>query len=140
MLTTNTLDKVQGVEVLTAACAACKETVEKQGGRLLVKEAARAVTERDDRLLTEQLTALEAANRFVAALLRSHDTAQATSSVMQASKREGRPQSQLHCIVSTVLSSQSCSSNRLVWQRSAVLPGAHGRLGEHSGKSHAKHP
>lgn len=72
MLTTNTLDKVSGVEVLTAACAACKETVEKQGGRLMVKEAARAVTERDDRLLTEQLTALEAANRSVAALLRSH--------------------------------------------------------------------
>jgi hypothetical protein len=63
VLTTNTLDKVSGVEVLTAACAACKETVEKQKGRLLVKEAARAVTERDDRLLTEQLTALEAANR-----------------------------------------------------------------------------
>lgn len=65
VLTTNTLDKVSGVEVLTAACAACKETVEKQKGRLLVKEAARAVTERDDRLLTEQLTALEAANREV---------------------------------------------------------------------------
>mmetsp|Transcript_16062 Transcript_16062/g.48156 ORF Transcript_16062/g.48156 Transcript_16062/m.48156 type:complete len:326 (+) Transcript_16062:237-1214(+) len=65
VLTTNTLDKVQGVEVLTKACEACKGSIEGRKGRLVVKEAARAVTERDDRLLTEQLTALEAANREV---------------------------------------------------------------------------
>jgi len=63
VLTTNTLDKVQGVDVLTKACEACKSSIEERKGRLVVKEGARAVTERDDRLLTEQLTALEAANR-----------------------------------------------------------------------------
>lgn len=63
MLTTITLDKVQGVEVLARACEAVKGSIEGRKGRLVVKEAARAVTERDDRLLTEQLTALEAANR-----------------------------------------------------------------------------
>lgn len=66
VLTTVTLDKVQGVEVLNKACDACKASIEQHKGRLLVKESARAVTERDDRLLTEQLTALEAANREVA--------------------------------------------------------------------------
>jgi translation initiation factor 2 subunit 1 len=65
VLTTQTLDKNKGVEVLNAACEACHKSIEKARGKLVVKEAARAVSERDDRLLTEKLEALEAANREV---------------------------------------------------------------------------
>ncbi|KAK9843518.1 hypothetical protein WJX81_006918 [Elliptochloris bilobata] len=66
VLTTNTLEKVKGIEVLTEACSACKASIDKRKGRLVVKEAARAVSERDDRLLTDQLLALEKANQEVA--------------------------------------------------------------------------
>lgn len=65
VLTTQSLDKNRGVEVLTAACDACKASMEKAKGKLVVKEAARAVSERDDRLLAEKLEALEAANKEV---------------------------------------------------------------------------
>ena len=54
VLTTQTLDKNKGVEVLTAACEACAKSIEKARGKLVVKEAARAVSERDDRLLAEK--------------------------------------------------------------------------------------
>jgi len=66
VLTTNTLDKELGIEVLEKACEVCKTTIEASKGRLVIKEAARAVSERDDRMLTEQLEQLEAANREVA--------------------------------------------------------------------------
>ncbi|KAF8065555.1 eukaryotic translation initiation factor 2 subunit alpha [Scenedesmus sp. PABB004] len=65
VLTTQTLDKAKGVEVLTAACEACARSIEGAKGKLAVKEAARAVSERDDRLLAEKMEALEAANREV---------------------------------------------------------------------------
>jgi translation initiation factor 2 subunit 1 len=65
VLTTMSLDKTRGVEVLSAACDACKASVEGAKGKLVVKEAARAVSERDDRLLAEKLEALEAANKEV---------------------------------------------------------------------------
>lgn len=65
VLTTQTLDKVKGVEVLTQACEACQKAIEAARGKLTVKEAARAVSERDDRLLSEKLEALEAANAEV---------------------------------------------------------------------------
>jgi len=38
-----TLEKAKGVEVLTEACAACKAAIDKRKGRLVIKEAARAV-------------------------------------------------------------------------------------------------
>jgi translation initiation factor 2 subunit 1 len=65
VLTTSSLDKARGVELLTAACDACKASVEAAKGKLVVKEAPRAVSERDDRLLAEKLEALEAANKEV---------------------------------------------------------------------------
>lgn len=65
VLTTQTLDKNKGVEVLNAACEVCKKSIEAAKGKLTVKEAARAVSERDDRLLAERMEALEAANREV---------------------------------------------------------------------------
>jgi translation initiation factor 2 subunit 1 len=73
VLTTYTLDKAKGIEVLTKACEQCKASIDAHKGRLLVKEAARAVTERDDRMLMEQLTALEAANKEVAGDTDSED-------------------------------------------------------------------
>lgn len=66
VLNTTTLDKDQGVEVLNRACEACKASVESSKGRLQVKEAARAVSERDDRMLSLQLATLEAQNKEVA--------------------------------------------------------------------------
>eukprot|EP00882_Tetradesmus_deserticola_P015338 GHRQ01016338.1.p1 GENE.GHRQ01016338.1~~GHRQ01016338.1.p1 ORF type:complete len:332 (+),score=149.09 GHRQ01016338.1:314-1309(+) len=65
VLTTATLDKAKGVEVLNAACEACQKSIEGAKGKMSVKEAARAVSERDDRLLAEKMEALEAANREV---------------------------------------------------------------------------
>lgn len=65
VLTTQTLDKAKGVDVLTAACEACTKSIEGGKGKLIVKEAPRAVSERDDRLLSEKMEALEAANREV---------------------------------------------------------------------------
>lgn len=65
VLTTQTLDKQKGVDVLTVACEACLKSIEGAKGKLVVKEAARAVSERDDRLLAEKLEALEAANKEV---------------------------------------------------------------------------
>lgn len=53
------------MQVLTAACEACQKSIEGSKGKLSVKEAARAVSERDDRLLAEKMEALEAANREV---------------------------------------------------------------------------
>lgn len=53
------------LQVLNAACEVCKKSIEAAKGKLTVKEAARAVSERDDRLLAERMEALEAANREV---------------------------------------------------------------------------
>lgn len=50
---------------VVAACEACQKAIEKTRGKLVVKEAARAVSERDDRLLAEKLEQLESANREV---------------------------------------------------------------------------
>lgn len=53
------------VQVLSVACEACQQSIEGSKGKMVVKEAARAVSERDDRLLAEKMEALEAANREV---------------------------------------------------------------------------
>lgn len=66
VLTTTTLDKQAGIATLTAACDAAAAAIAACGGRLTVREAARAVSERDDRMLTDHLAALESANREVA--------------------------------------------------------------------------
>jgi translation initiation factor 2 subunit 1 len=65
VLTTQSLDKQRGIDALAAACDACKGSIEGAKGKFVVKEAARAVSERDDRLLAEKLEALEAANKEV---------------------------------------------------------------------------
>lgn len=66
VLTTQTLDKQAGIEALTAACEACAASASASGGRCVVREPPRAVSERDDRLLTDHLLALESANKEVA--------------------------------------------------------------------------
>lgn len=43
VLTTSTLDKVKGVEVLSEACKACGDSIAANKGRFVIKEAARAV-------------------------------------------------------------------------------------------------
>lgn len=55
VLTTQTLEKNKGIEALTAACSICKKVIDGHKGRLVIKEAARAVSERDDRLLNDQV-------------------------------------------------------------------------------------
>lgn len=62
VLTTQTLDKEQGITVLNAAIKACTKEIEKHKGKLSVREAPRAVSERDDRLLQEQMQKYAAAN------------------------------------------------------------------------------
>lgn len=44
----------------------CAAAIAKRKGTLKVKESARAVSDRDDRLLMEQMSALENANKEVA--------------------------------------------------------------------------
>ncbi|KAL4441270.1 hypothetical protein ABPG77_011507 [Micractinium sp. CCAP 211/92] len=65
VLTTQTLDKAQGIEVLNQAVEVCKASIEAAKGRMVVKEAARAVSEKEERALEEELQAAEAANREV---------------------------------------------------------------------------
>lgn len=53
------------VVLCPAACTACQKAIEGAKGKLIVKQEARAVSERDDRLLAETLEALENANKEV---------------------------------------------------------------------------
>lgn len=48
-----------------AATEVCTASIEKNKGKLVVKEAARTVSDRDDRLLAEKMEALENANKWV---------------------------------------------------------------------------
>ncbi|PWA70131.1 eukaryotic translation initiation factor 2 subunit alpha [Artemisia annua] len=65
VLTTQTLDKDQGIKVLTNAIAACATSIERHKGKLTVKESPRAVSEREDKLLAEQLYKLGRQNTEV---------------------------------------------------------------------------
>eukprot|EP00899_Mesostigma_viride_P006854 jgi/Mesvir1/1616/Mv05058-RA.1 len=65
-LTTHTLDKESGMKLLTDAIAATQAVIEENKGKLVVKEAPRPVSERDDRLFAEKMDKLAAANAEVA--------------------------------------------------------------------------
>ncbi|KAJ4979259.1 hypothetical protein NE237_010039 [Protea cynaroides] len=65
VLTTQTLDKEQGISVLNNAIKVCTEAIEGQKGKLTVKEAARAVSEREDKLLAEHMAKLGSQNEEV---------------------------------------------------------------------------
>ncbi|KAG5559885.1 hypothetical protein RHGRI_003244 [Rhododendron griersonianum] len=57
-LTTQTLDKEQGISILGKAIAACTEEIRRHNGKLALKEAPRVVSEREERLLAEQMSKL----------------------------------------------------------------------------------
>ncbi len=65
VLTTQTLEKEAGIKLLEEATAAAAASIEGAKGRLVVKEGARAVSERDEKLLAEKLDKLAAANEEV---------------------------------------------------------------------------
>uniref|UniRef100_A0A7N0V3Q5 Uncharacterized protein n=1 Tax=Kalanchoe fedtschenkoi TaxID=63787 RepID=A0A7N0V3Q5_KALFE len=65
VLTTQTLDKEQGISVLSKAITACTEEIELHKGKLVVKEAPRAVSERDDKLLADHMAKLREANEEI---------------------------------------------------------------------------
>ncbi|KAI3923696.1 hypothetical protein MKW98_011326 [Papaver atlanticum] len=65
VLTTQTLDKEQGIQVLTNAIQACTEIIDSHKGKLVVKEAPRAVSERDDNLLAQHMKQLNESNADV---------------------------------------------------------------------------
>jgi translation initiation factor 2 subunit 1 len=59
--TCSTLDKDFGVAACDAAVEAARRTIEAAGGKIVIKESARAVSERDDRLLAEKMEKLQKA-------------------------------------------------------------------------------
>lgn len=62
VLTTMSLDKDKGLRVLGVAVKNVQQVIESHKGKLVVKEAPRAVSEREDRLLADKMAALEAAS------------------------------------------------------------------------------
>jgi translation initiation factor 2 subunit 1 len=65
VLTTQTLDKDQGISVLTDAIKACTSEIELHKGKLVVKEPPRAVSEREDKLFLDQIDNLMEQNQEV---------------------------------------------------------------------------
>ncbi|XP_061996815.1 eukaryotic translation initiation factor 2 subunit alpha homolog [Rosa rugosa] len=65
VLTTQTLDKEQGITVLGNAIVACTKAIEHHKGKLLVKEAPRVVSEKEDKLLQEHMSKLRQENEEV---------------------------------------------------------------------------
>ena len=61
VITTQTLDKDFGVKLVDSAVEAATAEIVKHDGKITVKEAARAVSERDDRLLAEKMEKLQKA-------------------------------------------------------------------------------
>lgn len=62
VLTTQTLDKEQGISTLSKAIVACTEEIERHKGKLVVKDAPRTVSERDDKLLQDVMDKLRMNN------------------------------------------------------------------------------
>nr|XP_048325707.1 eukaryotic translation initiation factor 2 subunit alpha homolog [Ziziphus jujuba var. spinosa] len=65
VMTAETLDKDQGISVLNEAIVACTQAIEQHKGNLVVKEAPRAVSEQDAKLLAEHMGRLWHANEDV---------------------------------------------------------------------------
>lgn len=61
VVSAQTLDKDFGVKLVDQAVEACGTAIAKRDGKIVVKEAARAVSERDDRLLAEKMEKLQKA-------------------------------------------------------------------------------
>lgn len=65
VMTTSSLDKIAGIEALTAAIAACKAEIEAAGGQIFVKRAPTVTSSKDETDLQRMLEDLEAANAEV---------------------------------------------------------------------------
>uniref|UniRef100_A0A5B6ZUA0 Putative eukaryotic translation initiation factor 2 subunit alpha-like n=1 Tax=Davidia involucrata TaxID=16924 RepID=A0A5B6ZUA0_DAVIN len=65
VLNTQTLDKEQGISILNKAIAACVEEIERHKGKLTVKEAPRAVSEREDKQFAERMDEIGRENEDV---------------------------------------------------------------------------
>lgn len=65
VLNTQTLDKEQGISVLNKAIEACTEEIARHSGKLTVKDAPRAVSEREDKLLAEHMAKLGRENEEI---------------------------------------------------------------------------
>lgn len=65
VITTQSLDKELGIATVGKAIDYARASIEGNKGKIEVKEEPRAVSERDDRLLQEKMTALDAAQRQV---------------------------------------------------------------------------
>ena len=61
VVSAQTLDKDFGVKLVDQAVEACAAAIANRDGKIVVKEAARAVSERDDRLLAEKMEKLQKA-------------------------------------------------------------------------------
>jgi len=59
VLTTHTIDQQKGIDTLSLAGDACRDSLVANKGKMVVKEAARAVSERDERLMANTLEVLE---------------------------------------------------------------------------------
>lgn len=66
VMMTTSLEKEDGIEVLTKACDAVTEVITSKGGTINIKTAPRAVDERDDKLLSTLMQTLEKQNQEVA--------------------------------------------------------------------------
>lgn len=65
VLTTQTLERTKGVEILDEACEACKTSIENNKGKLVIVEKGRMVSDRDEFLWRVKLQELDDANREV---------------------------------------------------------------------------
>eukprot|EP00803_Ostreobium_quekettii_P002851 evm.model.scf_168.2 EVM.evm.TU.scf_168.2 scf_168:16070-17053(-) len=65
VLTTQTLERVMGIEVLNVASEACRSSIEGNKGKMVLVEPARVVSERDDRLFMVKLDQLAEENKDV---------------------------------------------------------------------------
>lgn len=65
VLTTQTLEKARGLELLRDACDRCREVMEERRGKIVVKSEARVVSAQEDKLLDDQLQQLAASNAEV---------------------------------------------------------------------------
>jgi translation initiation factor 2 subunit 1 len=65
VMVSTSLEKDKGIELLNASIAKIKEEIEKFNGSLVIKNAPRSVSEREDQELSQQLERLEQMNKQV---------------------------------------------------------------------------
>lgn len=65
VMMTTCMNKEKGIKVLEEACTAIQKIVKPKGGEMNIKAAARAVSERDDKMLQSMMESLEKQNQEV---------------------------------------------------------------------------